>query len=268
MQRTKPAGPTTKLGATDLLAFKAITSFITELGKYYGKNQRSLALYARLIEKTNISHEQNIVKHVDAFKGFCVKNREAIVESRVDLLKTNVINFSSNVFVNIAAILKIAETDDIPVVWEHLVTISSILDPEGGQKKVVHSKETQDLKDSIQGKGKEDNLLRDIIDTVGVSLGKGEKMESTSRNPDQAVSDILNNGSLTNIMKSMTEGMEKGDLDLTKLMGSIQGMVSNMQGVPAEKNKNIPPELAQMTNSLNTMITSVSESVNRFQQNN
>jgi len=115
------------------------------------------------------------------------------------------------------------------------------------------------LKDSIKGADKEDDLLRQIIDTVGVSLGQGEKMESAPRNPEKAVSDMMSSGALTNLMTNMTKGMESGDLDLSKLMGSIQGMVCNMGG--EGKDANIPPEVKNMTDNLNNMIRSVSSNV-------
>lgn len=263
MERAKPARPTSKLGASDLLAFRAITSFITELGKAYGNKQRSLALYARLIEKTNIMHEENISKHVEAFRRFCVANRVAIKEQKLDEVKVTVVNFSERVFVNIAAIMRITEEEDIPVIWEHLATISAILDPEGGIKKVMHSKETLDLRESVHGEGREDDLLREIIDTVGVSLGKGEDMESASKDPTKAVNNMMNSGVLGDLMKNMTTGMESGELDLTKLMGSIQGMVCNMgNGTDVE----IPEEISSMTENLNKMIRSVSGKVEQLQE--
>ena len=46
-----------------LICFKAISNFTTELGELYSKQQRSLKLYSRLINKTTITHDNSIKKH-------------------------------------------------------------------------------------------------------------------------------------------------------------------------------------------------------------
>ena len=53
-----------------LICFKAISNFTTELGELYSKQQRSLKLYSRLINKTTITHDNSIKKHIDAFRKF------------------------------------------------------------------------------------------------------------------------------------------------------------------------------------------------------
>ena len=68
------------LSASQLLAFQAISSFVSEANKVGGRTQKSLQLYNRLIEKTNISHKDAIAKHIAGFKQFIVANVDVGVD--------------------------------------------------------------------------------------------------------------------------------------------------------------------------------------------
>ena len=105
------------LTGTDLLAFKAISNFIQDLSPFSNK-QRSLALYIRLIEKTQIIHEEAIEKHIKAFKKFCVSNRTTILENDPKF-EASTISYSDRVFINIRHIMTIAEQGDQDAIWEH-----------------------------------------------------------------------------------------------------------------------------------------------------
>ncbi len=52
----------TKLTANELLAYQAISSFVSEANAVGGSTQKSLQLYNRLIQKTQISHTEAIKK--------------------------------------------------------------------------------------------------------------------------------------------------------------------------------------------------------------
>ena len=64
---------------TSLMCFKTISNFTKELGELFSKQHRPLKLYCRLINKTTIVHDKSIKKHIDAFRDFCITNREAIM---------------------------------------------------------------------------------------------------------------------------------------------------------------------------------------------
>ena len=63
---------------TSLITFKAISNFTNCLEEVFGSDHRFLKLYAHLINKTQIAHEKPILKHIEAFRSFCVTNRDAI----------------------------------------------------------------------------------------------------------------------------------------------------------------------------------------------
>jgi hypothetical protein len=200
---------------TSLLTFKAISNFVNELNELFGDKQRSLKLYARLINKTTIAHDKPISKHISAFKTFCVTNRDDILNKNVDL-KESSIRYSEVVYIDITSILKLSDTETSNAIWNHILTLSALVDPAGRAKEV--------LKDNMEKKGAgatETNFLTDIISKVGETV-------DPEANPMQAVSAIMQSGIFTELLGGMNSGLQNGSLDLGKLMGAVQGMVSTL----------------------------------------
>ena len=232
---------------TEILAFNAIFSFINDIGDIYNNKQKSLSLYYRLINKTKFNNTLAIKKNIDIFKQFIEKNNQAIINKNIDLFNKNTIVYSDNVFINIVHLLKIAKQDgNEDCIWQHLTTILAIIDPSKGAKKLL-----KDPKESINIKSdgsSESNFLKDIVDKVETNI-------DPTQNPAQALSSVMSSGVLTDLMTSMTQGMENGNLDLGKLMGSVQSMVSQV----TQENDNVPNELATMTQNLGNMVSSLSK---------
>jgi hypothetical protein len=199
-----------------LICFKAISNFTTELGELYSKHQRSLKLYNRLINKTTITHDNSIKKHIDAFRNFCVINRDAIMTKQVENIKESKISYSQRVFIDIVNIFKLSDSDTTKVIWQHLLCISALVDPAGKAKEVLR----ENLASGKNGTG-ETNFLTDIIDKV-------EKHVDPNANPMEAVSSIMKSGIFTDLIGGMNQGLSDGSLDIGKLMGAVQGMVGQL----------------------------------------
>ena len=228
------------IDGNDLMAFKAISAFVADLAEEFRKNQRSLALYQRLLEKTSIIHEEAISKHLKIFKEFVQTNREAIINQNLDKLTTHTLTYSDRVFINIAHIFRITDDANCVEIWKHLLTISAILDPESGAKETLKQ---NDLTSSQDCKA-ESNFLKDIINKVEDSI------DPNTTNPTEAIGKVMSSGVLTELMTSMTQGMENGNLDIGNLMGSIQGMIGELH-----ESGDVPPEMQVMTNSLSQMMS-------------
>ena len=95
---------------TSLITFKAISNFTNALNEIFGKEQRSLALYNRLINKTTIAHEKAINKHIIAFRDFSLKNREAFKHKDHNSFTTYTISYSSKVFIDLSTRLTTGRT--------------------------------------------------------------------------------------------------------------------------------------------------------------
>jgi hypothetical protein len=74
-------------------------------------------------------------------------------------------------------------------------------------------------------------------------------VDPSSTNPADALSQMMSGGMMTDLMSSMTGGMQDGSLDLGKMMGSLQKMVGKLQDT-----EGAPPELKAMTGNLTKML--------------
>lgn len=247
------------LDGNELLAFQAISAFVLDIHRVGGKFQRSLQLYNRLIEKTNFSHNEAIQKHVDAFRKFCMENREALLSKDVSKLETTTIEYSKRVYINARLLIKNADEGDVPVIWKHLMTISAIVDPEGKVRNVLKADvESEELvvrcqpSDTEEKTTAEDDFITNIMSKVEDSV------DPTATDPSAALGQMMSGGIMGDLMTSMTSGMQDGSLDLGKLMGSLQKMVGKL-----EDTEGAPPELKQMTGNLNQMINTAKKQVDK-----
>jgi hypothetical protein len=195
---------------SNLIAFKAIANFTSELSELFSDKQRSLKLYSRLISKTTISHEAPIAKHIEAFRTFCVTNRQALLDKDYLKFSENKVEYSERVYINMRDVLKIADKETAGAIWKHLLLISALLDPAGKAREMLAKGETT-----------ESNFLTDILSKV-----EGEFDPNAS--PMEAMSSIMSSGVFTDLIGSMNSGLQDGSLDLPKLMGTVQGMVSTL----------------------------------------
>lgn len=195
------------VSADNLKAFKAIADFVTCLGDAYGDKFKPLQLYCHLIKKTTLMHKKPILKHINAFKEFCIKNRENIEKRDTENLVKKQIIYSLKVFIDMPKIFAIADAGEKRLIWQHLVNISFILDPAGTAKKALNKG------------GKENEFLTNIINKVEANV-------DPDADPMKAVTDIMQSGVFTELVGTMGSGLENGDLDLNKLLGSVQSMVT------------------------------------------
>lgn len=194
----------------NLLTFKAITSFVNDLSEIFSADNHELKLYQHLINKTTISHEKAIEKHIEAFTSFCIKNREAIVAKDHSKLIDD-IRYSDKVFIDIQSILESTDKETANVIWKHILTISAFVDPSGRAKEILR-----------QNSSNESNLISDIINKVE------ENVDLNHTNPLDAVSSIMNSGLFTDLMVGMNSKLQDGSIDVGKLMNTVQQLCSTI----------------------------------------
>jgi hypothetical protein len=209
-----------KTSDKDLATFRTIVDFVVNLHEFFGsesKNQsvRPLNLYHRLIHKLSFQDEDLILKHIDTFKTFCVKNRKSIRDRDVNLTD-NIIRFSERIYIDMKYIFKRADSDTTKVIWEYLLTISAYVDPENKTKELLQS-----LKNNKEG-----NFIADMIETMGSHMT--EEM-GDNPNPLSMLSSMMNSDLVSTMMGKMNSGLNDGDLDLGKLLGSMSGIVENVK---------------------------------------
>lgn len=222
---------------TALIAFKAVNSFVTDLASEFGKEQHSLKLYQRLISKTQISHDKAIKKHLSIFSDFCKKNREAILEQDQTKLVNKKIFYSDRVYIDFEPIFEHADEDVRKVIWQHILTISATLDPTSGAKSILKKQ----AEENPEVKGEAD-LMSNLI-------GKIEETVKPDANPAEAVSAIMGSGIFTELFSGMQGDLSSGKLDMGKMMGVIQGMMSQLGSQVGDD-----PQGQQMMGMVNNMM--------------
>jgi hypothetical protein len=222
---------------SNLIAFKAIANFTSELSELFAADQRSLKLYARLISKTTIAHEAPIAKHISAFRAFCFANRVGLIEKNSAKFVQHKVEYSDRVYMNIHDILKIADSETKTAIWKHLLLISALLDP-GSKARDILAKEESN----------ESNFLTDI-------LGKVEGEFDPNASPMEAMSSIMSSGIFTDLISSMNSGLQDGSLDMAKLMGTVKSMVSTLGGGGADGVEGGDETMSMITNMLGNIPT-------------
>lgn len=201
---------------TTLLIFKAITNFIHDLNEIYGTQQKSLYLYDCLIERTGIIHEEPIKKHISVFRDFIIDNEDAILQKNVDLMKTWTIQYSDKVFIDMKDIFTwSSESNDQNTLWQHLLTLSALLNPSGQAKEILKQEKTK------KGTGGEADFLSGLIDKVS------KHVDPTS-NPMESMTSLMSSGVFSELMENMNTGLSDGTIDMQGMIGSLQNMIGNL----------------------------------------
>lgn len=212
------------------LAFNTICNFIRDLNASFGTKQKSLLLYGHLIEKTGLIHIDPVKKHINIFKHFIDQNQEAIEDRNKNKFKTYNISYSDKVAINIKEIFDLCDREEEKVVWNHLLTISAVLNPTGNAKQILRDlsstkKGTGNSAGAGAGSAGEDNFLKNIMDKIGSEV---DNYDSDNMNPMQLIGSMLSSGALNDVFQSLSSGLNEGNLDLGSMMNSMQSMVNNL----------------------------------------
>lgn len=206
------------------LAFNTICNFIRDLNASFGNKQKSLLLYGHLIEKTGLIHIEPVKKHIHIFKEFVEENQEAIEERNKSMFKTGVLSYSEKVAIDLQSIFETCDKEEEKVIWNHLLTISAVLNPIGKAKQILKTM-------SEKPKGKEENFLKNIMDKIGSEV---EGMDGENMNPMQMIGSMMSSGAFNEIFQSLSSGMNDGNLDLGSMMNSMQSIMSNLNTMVEE----------------------------------
>ena len=206
-----------------IVLFKCIVDFVHALRELYGEQQHSLELYALLLEKTGIIHQDPIKKHITLFYQFVFDNQEAILENSETLFNTWTITFSEKVYVDLKQIFTTCSVEDKRVIWQHLLTLLAVLIPTSRAKEILQRKKEKAM---AAREDKSDSFLTDMIEKVGKHIDP-----SKTTDPTEMMSNIMNSGVFSELVSDMSENMNNGNLDVKKIMGNLQGMLGNISNM-------------------------------------
>lgn len=213
---------------TTALAFNTICNFIRDLSASFGNKQKSLLLYGHLIEKTGLIHIEPVKKHINIFKKFVEENQEAIEGQDKSKIKTHTIVYSEKVAIDMKNVFQLCDKEEEKIIWNHLLTISAMLNPLGNAKQIL-----KDLtsKPNTKSNGNEDNFLKNIMEKIGSEV---ENYDTENMNPMQMIGSMMSSGALNDIFQSISSGLNEGNLDLGSMMNSMQSLVGNLNNMVNE----------------------------------
>lgn len=202
--------------------FSFIKKFVDAVAEQFGVEHRPVSLYSHLFTKITNDHPFAISKNINLFRTFATDNREAIYAKDISKISNPRISYSDKVYLDLGEIFKMAEGDEHTqkVLWTHILLISALVDPTGKAKQVLSEKPEK----------KENKFMTDILDKV-------EKAVPTNASPQDALGSIMSSGLFTDIMGSMTSGIDKGELDVKSLLGTAANAMKGIKGEDANMGK-------------------------------
>jgi hypothetical protein len=121
------------------------------------------------------------------------------------------------------------DKEEEKVVWNHLLTISAVLNPLGNAKQILKDlNASTSAKKGGNGGGpafNEDNFLKNIMDKIGSEV---ENYDMENMNPMQMIGSMMSSGALNDIFQSISSGLNEGNIDLGSMMNSMQSLVGNL----------------------------------------
>lgn len=200
------------------IIFNTLFEFVDDLHEMFGKRQKSLALFHRLMKKTQIRDDAIIQRYINVFKTFCVQNRSAILEKNLNAFINPRISFSERIFIDLKHIWKFANNEDKEAIYRYLLTVSALLDEQGGAREKLGEAPVDEEKMGDGG-----NVLLDMASMIEKEVE--ESGLEVSDNPMEMVQSLMKSGAFEKIMGSFQEKMDSGELDMGKLMGIAQQMM-------------------------------------------
>jgi hypothetical protein len=205
-----------------LQIFEKIVDFVSELNVAFGTIFHEVAAYNHLLSRTKISQKLIIRKHVELFREFCERNRDALLAKDFNKIISHKIIFSERAFLNLHTILSQptidSETSD--TIWTHLLVISALVDP---------TVEVQEMLKKLKSSGSPEG---EFLDNFFTRIQSVDTSNISTSDPMTAASAILQSGVLNDLVGSIDKQVKDGSLDFGKLLGTVQTMLGSLSGSP------------------------------------
>lgn len=239
----------------DLIAFKALSSFVDELSELFEKKHHPLKLYKRLISKTTLSHENAILKHIEAFRKFCIENRETIKSRDINGI-TGTIEYSSRVYIDLSEIFKHCKDDNetVDAIWNHILTISAIVDPQNNAKEILKKR----MKKSGSKSGGASNLIASLMSSMESQVNSSQLVEESQGDPTKLISGIMSSGIFQNLLSNVTKSLNDENMDINSLVGVAQSMLAGINNNTQSEDGSQQPQIditSMMTQIMGSLST-------------
>lgn len=209
-------------------AFGCIRSFVDDLWELFGdeKSPLPINLYRRLLRNVNEDDVEIVNYFLSGFRYFLQTYEEQILEGRLtDIPKGVRINYkdSNKVYLDIQKYIYKSDPETRDVIRQHLLTISTILDPNSNKMEKLDNSGIEDL--GIDESTPEGKLFGDIMHRTRDAMSSFG--EEDTMNPTIAFISLAQSGFLTDLMGDFQQRAESGEIDIQKLFGTMQSMMTS-----------------------------------------
>lgn len=212
--------------------FIAISSFVEDLWEVFGNTKKvtPLSLYHRLIQHIKFSALDDMKSSIEGFREFFSSYDNLIIGNEMDKIPRNTnIRFgtSSKVYLEIQKYIYQADVETKDAIRRHLITISTILEP-NKEKMAQLERRIEGL--DIDANSPEGEFLSNIMEKTKHTM---ENIEAD--NPMTAIMGLFNSGVLGEMMSGLESGVQSGQMDMGKLLGTMQSTIGKL--IPVEEEK-------------------------------
>ena len=200
--------------------FGTIIEFVNALSDTFGQDFKEIQLYSLLLQKTGLIHTEQIQKHVDLFKTFVLKHKEAIINRKLsEIQEDTIIRYSEKVFINMKNIIEISNCEQCSAIEEHLLLFHTLFCSDI-ERSIIPSTVSNDslMKENLTSSSssstttntgglQETNFIGDIFKIVNSTIDNSKENNNENIDPSKIMNEVMNSGVLTNLMESMQKNL-------------------------------------------------------------
>ena len=211
---------------------EAIKNFILELSKSFPTDKK-IALYNRLLQSPPSEiGTSGISKHITSFDTFLETYGEAIID-KLEIPNNAFIKFnkSERISIDMTKVLNKSDEETKKIIRMHLLAIRTMINPSKEElEKMENAMNVRSTGSACEKEGEFTFLDRGDNSKEGKFIsGIFNDMESTFKgvkidDPAMAIGTLLNSG----IVQKLLGTLQNGDLDLGKLMGTMQKAMGSL----------------------------------------
>lgn len=194
------------------ILFKTIVNLVEDLKDSFGDTSSPLKLFYKNLEQITFTQRDKIEYNNSIFKAFAISNDSGILDRNYDEFKTTRITQTEKAYIDFECIFKVASEDCKQCIWAHLLTILAIVNPASQAKSNLQLFQQSMAQNNVLG----GDVLGSVIKKI-----EREIAGTSSENPVELISQIMQSGTFAEIMADLTKSAENGEIDLAKLASSV-----------------------------------------------
>jgi len=233
-------------------AYSAVISFVEELWDVFGEKTEisPLALYNRLLNHIKLGDKESINRCLTGFRYFVATYNDNLINDDMDNIPKNAkitYGTSDKIYIEMGKFIKNSDSDTCDVIRQHLLTISAILESDGEKAKIL---EDTLHKLNIDTNTNEGKFVSDIMGKAHSAMANMDDVQD----PTAAIASLMQSGLLSDLTTGIQQGVENGNMDVGRLLSSMQGAINNL--IPlAQSQSSFSPEAQPISSK--TKITEV-----------